>query len=66
MPESLGKDLGSFNNAPKSDLKALFMAFFVEPTAGLEPATCSLRVSCSTTELRWRNAGFTHSNGTGF
>ena len=26
---------------------------FVEPTVGIEPTTCSLRKSCSTTELRW-------------
>ena len=25
-----------------------------EPTVGFEPTTCSLRVSCSTPELRWR------------
>ncbi len=26
----------------------------VEPVVGLEPTTCSLRMSCSTTELNWR------------
>ena len=25
----------------------------MEPTVGIEPTTCSLRKSCSTTELRW-------------
>jgi hypothetical protein len=25
----------------------------VEPVVGLEPTTCSLRMSCSTTELNW-------------
>ena len=27
---------------------------YVEPPSGVEPETCSLRVSCSTTELGWR------------
>ncbi len=30
------------------------LGFFLEPKKGIEPLTCSLRVSCSTPELLWR------------
>src|SRR5690625_5190006 len=28
--------------------------FCLEPTVGVEPTTCRLRIGCSTSELRWR------------
>jgi hypothetical protein len=27
-----------------------------KPTMGVEPMTCRLRIGCSTSKLRWRNA----------
>ena len=36
------------NHPPMNDL-------CMEPVAGIEPATCCLRNSCSTTELHWRS-----------
>ena len=31
----------------------LHLQIRMEPVVGLEPTTCSLRMSCSTTELNW-------------
>src|SRR5690554_5059061 len=31
-------------------------AITVEPTVGVEPTTCRLRIGCSTSELRWRKS----------
>ena len=33
-----------------------------EPLMGFEPATCSLRVSCSTPELKWHKSYFINSS----
>ncbi len=34
----------------------------LEPPVGLEPTTPSLRMTCSTIELRWHRAGIGHGN----
>jgi hypothetical protein len=36
--------------------EGLFLLVLMEPTGRIELPTCSLRMSCSTTELRWRDA----------
>ena len=46
-------DPGSDVDGPAVPLQAEYEVVTVQPERGLEPLTCSLRVNCSTTELRW-------------